>query len=226
MGGAKRYPSIAAFGSDGFRKLLNPSYTLESIDRFVFDSGPDQRLEAFAVGDIDASAKHIFEVMDDADILKQANARFGRDLDHDIDIAPRAIVAAVDGTEKRGVGDPLRPQLRLTIPQLPYDLIALHGVMIAQRPPTLQPIGGYSPRLTPQPPSTAPPPQSPSPTADPPAGRDAALCRPRRWPGTRPLAPLRLPAAARRFPEPARPVRSGSAVPFAPARVRRPSGLR
>ena len=114
--------------SDGFREGLTPSYGLESIDRFAFDSGPDQRLEAFAIGDIDACGKHVFEEMNDADILKQADARLRRDLDDDIDL--RAIVAAGDGTEKRGMGNPLRPQLGLTIPQLPYDLIALHGIMI------------------------------------------------------------------------------------------------
>ena len=80
--------------------------------------------------------------------------------------------------------------------------------------------------LTPQAISTARLRRSRTPTAEPQAGRDAAPCRLRRLPGTCWIAPPRFRAAGPPRPEPARSVRSASAMPFAAAHAQPPSGLR
>ena len=80
--------------------------------------------------------------------------------------------------------------------------------------------------LTPQAISTARLRRSRTPTAEPQAGRDAAPCRSRRSPGRQRIAPPRFRAAGPPRPEPARSVRSASAMPFAAAHAQPPSGLR
>ena len=115
--------------------------------RRVFDTVADDgaivpalwRLEVanslFAVRHVNARGKHVFEVMDNAGILKQAYARIRRDFDQDVDVAVGAVVAARDRTEQRGMGDALRPQVGLALPELLYDLVAFHDALCSRKAP-------------------------------------------------------------------------------------------
>src|SRR5712691_12610745 len=73
---------------------------LESIDRVPLGAGPDLRLQAAAIGYIDASREDAGDVLDDRDILEEADLRFGSELDHYIDIALRRCLSTRDRTEQ------------------------------------------------------------------------------------------------------------------------------
>jgi hypothetical protein len=48
---------------------------LESIKRVVLDTGSDERLQATAIGEVDAGREQILKVLRDPDIFEKADGR-------------------------------------------------------------------------------------------------------------------------------------------------------
>jgi hypothetical protein len=59
---------------------------LESIDGVTLGAGPHERLETTAIRYVYSTREQVSQVLFDTNILEQANKRFGRKLDEDIDI--------------------------------------------------------------------------------------------------------------------------------------------
>src|SRR5579864_2951122 len=82
----------------------------ESIDRLSLGGRPNERFQLSSVRDIDAAGKKIAEILGDRNIFEKADRRIWRDLDHDVDVAVRTLVAARSRPEQRGVRHAARAQ--------------------------------------------------------------------------------------------------------------------
>ena len=91
-------------------------------------------LEGVPVDHVDRSVKQAGDELLQANILVDRAFRAGLEFHQDIDIAVGTVVTARDRTKQRGMGNALRPQVSLTLPELRYDLVAFHNVIIAQNP--------------------------------------------------------------------------------------------
>jgi hypothetical protein len=98
----------------------------ESIDRVGRNLGSETRLQTFAADYIDRMVEHVGDKIFHAGIIDNRHDDRGIEIDQDVDIAVRAVIAARDGTEQRGVGDALRSQVCLALFQFFYDLVACH----------------------------------------------------------------------------------------------------
>src|SRR6266852_1916889 len=98
----------------------------ESIDRVGGSLWSNTGFQTFAADDVDRTVEHVGDKVFHAGIVENCHDDCGIEIDQNVDIAVGTVIAARDGTEQRGMGDALRPQVGLTLLQLLYDLVACH----------------------------------------------------------------------------------------------------
>src|ERR1700722_9340430 len=113
----------------------------ESINRVTLRAGTNLRLQVGTVGDIDPGRKQILKIVFDADILEQVDIRLGCDLDHDVDVAVRALVATRVRSEQGRMRDAALTQGALVFPQPVDDLLPVHGASLSTKPHGNQRLG-------------------------------------------------------------------------------------
>src|SRR5271166_491135 len=99
----------------------------KSIKRVALDTRPDERLQAAAVGDIDADREQIGEVLRDPDIFEKADEGLWVELDQNINIARALALAACERAEQSRVTNPAQAQFRLVGAQRGNDLFSINA---------------------------------------------------------------------------------------------------
>src|ERR1700732_2158875 len=107
----------------------------ESIDRVGGSLGSDTGFQAFAADDIDRTVEHIGDEFFHAGIIENRHDDCWIKIYQDIDIAVRTVLTPRDGTKHRGMGNALRPQVGLALPELLYDLVAFHDALCSTKAP-------------------------------------------------------------------------------------------
>src|SRR5712691_8080396 len=72
---------------------------LESIKRVAFDARPDERLQAAAVGDVNADREQVSEVLRNPDVFEKPDGRLRVELNQNIDVARTLALITCDGAE-------------------------------------------------------------------------------------------------------------------------------
>jgi hypothetical protein len=117
--------------------------------RLALRRGADERFQPAAIRNVDAGRKQVGEALRDFDVLEYADGRLGRDLDHDVDVAVRASVAAHPRTEQRGVRDAARAQSGLVGAKRVDDRLSVHGAILTRKEPAQQKRGACGSILNP-----------------------------------------------------------------------------
>ena len=78
-------------------------------------------------GHVHAHAKRLIDGVRDADILKDVHRKLRRDLDHDGDVAVRAIIAPRPRAEQGGMTRPSPSQSALVMPEPVQNVPLVHG---------------------------------------------------------------------------------------------------
>src|SRR5580704_16341859 len=85
----------------------------ESIDRVGNSLRLDTGLQTFAADDIDLTVEHVGDKIFHARIVDNRHDDCGVEIDQDVNVTVGAVVATREGTEQRGMGNALRPQVGL-----------------------------------------------------------------------------------------------------------------
>src|SRR6516162_9526537 len=98
----------------------------ESIDRVCGRGWPDIGLEAVAADDIDGAVEKFRDVILERNVFKDADPGSRIDLNHNIDVAVRPVVATRSRAKQGCVTDAPRAQRGLVRPQLGDDFLTVH----------------------------------------------------------------------------------------------------
>src|ERR1044071_1362113 len=103
----------------------------ERINRVGRDGRFDVRLEPVAAHDIDGTIEQRGDVTLERDILVDADPGRRIDFDHDVDVAVGPFVAAGTRAEQGGMGDAVRAQGGLVLPQPVDDVLTIfHAIPV------------------------------------------------------------------------------------------------
>src|SRR5271166_234425 len=121
-------PATNSRASSPLSRMSNSAWRalLESIHGFPFGGRPNVRFQMAAVCDIDPAREQVAKILRNGDIFPQSDRRVRSDLDQNVDVAVRPIVAASARAEQRGVSDAPRAQSRLVFLQSADDRLPIH----------------------------------------------------------------------------------------------------
>src|SRR5208282_2831792 len=94
---------------------------------------PNVGFQMAAVCDVDPAREQVAKILRNGDIFPKSNRRVRSDLDQNVDVAVRPIVAASTRAEQRGVRDAPRAQSRLVLPQSGDDCLPIHDLNVTTK---------------------------------------------------------------------------------------------
>src|SRR5260370_40315904 len=98
----------------------------EGINGFALAGWPYMGFQSGTVRNIDAHGEQVLDAVNNADILKHIHPNVRRNLNHDIDVAVGAGVAARARTEQGSMTYPERLQSGFVLAQLGKDVLFFH----------------------------------------------------------------------------------------------------
>jgi len=99
----------------------------EGINRIALSERPNIGLLGSEIGHINGQRKQVFDGVNHANILKDVHGKIGRDFNHYINVAVRAIIAPRSRAEQRGVTYPALAQSAFVLLEPIKNSLSIHG---------------------------------------------------------------------------------------------------